>query len=238
MGFWGQSPKTWDKGKNDPVTEADLAVDRHLKDALLDARPDYGWLSEETPDTTDRLTSKTIFVVDPIDGTRSFIDGQKTWAHSLAVVKQGVVVAGAVYLPASDQLYAASIDKGATCNGRQIRVSNRRELAGATIFANKATFDASHWVVPPEDLIRKFRPSLAYRLAACGEGKADAMITFRDSWEWDIAAGALIAQEAGATVTDRDGNPLVFNSAEAKTPGALVAAPALHSELLQRRSPA
>ena len=214
MGFWRQDPKVWDKGQNDPVTEADLAVDQLLKELLLGARPSYGWLSEETPDSGDRLSTEKVFLVDPIDGTRAFVDGHETWAHSLAVVERGEVVAGAVYLPAREWIYAAEKNHGATLNGQTISVSPRDNVAGATVFANKAAFDPKYWARPPDDLIRKFRPSLAYRLAACGEGKVDAMITFRDAWEWDIAAGALIAQEAGAKVTDRDGSALVFNSGE------------------------
>ncbi|MEO1238439.1 MAG: 3'(2'),5'-bisphosphate nucleotidase CysQ [Pseudomonadota bacterium] len=234
--FWKQDPKVWDKGKNDPVTEADLAVDTHLKETLLAARPDYGWLSEETPDTTERLTRDRVFVVDPIDGTRAFIDGQDTWAHSIAVVERGVVVAGAVFLPARDRLYAAGLGQGATRNGAAIKVSDRTEPTGATVLSNKAGFDAKHWRVPPDDMTRKFRPSLAYRLAAAGEGRFDAMLTFRDAWEWDIAAGTLIASEAGATVTDRNGTALRFNATRPKTPGVLVAPPMLHKALLSRRA--
>ncbi|MEL7105827.1 MAG: 3'(2'),5'-bisphosphate nucleotidase CysQ [Pseudomonadota bacterium] len=234
--FWKQDPKVWDKSVNDPVTEADLAVDAHLKETLLGARPNYGWLSEETPDNEERLSRERVFVIDPIDGTRAFVDGQDTWAHSIAVVENGAVTAGAVFLPALDRLYAAALGQGATRNGDPIAVSTRADPAGATILSNKAGFDPKFWAVPPDDMKRKFRPSLAYRLAAAGEGRFDAMLTFRDAWEWDIAAGALIAAEAGAAVTDRDGAPLVFNAAHPKTPGVMVAPPMLHKALLARRA--
>lgn len=235
LGFWRRDPQVWDKGQNDPVSEADLAVDAHLKDVLLGARPDYGWLSEETPDSTNRLDKDRVFVVDPIDGTRSFVDGQETWAHSIAVVERGQVVAGLVFLPARDWLYTAELGAGAFKNGARITVSSRPELAGATILANKAAFDPQYWTTAPDDLKRSFRPSLAYRLAACAEGKADGMITFRDAWEWDIAAGALIASEAGARVTDRNDAALVFNARHPKTKGVMAASPALHTALMRRR---
>ena len=236
LGFFKRDPKVWDKGVNDPVSEADLAVDAHLKEVLQAARPNYGWLSEETPDTEDRLSRDRVFVIDPIDGTRAFIDGQETWAHSIAVVERGIVVAGVVFLPARDRLYAAALGEGATRDGAAISVSARDDPAGATVLSNKAGFDAKYWSVPPDDMTRKFRPSLAYRLAAAGEGRFDAMLTFRDAWEWDIAAGALIAAEAGATVTARAGGPLVFNAAHPKTRGVIVAPPGLHKALLARRA--
>ncbi|MEL7027309.1 MAG: inositol monophosphatase family protein, partial [Pseudomonadota bacterium] len=114
QGFWRKDPKTWDKGVDDPVTEADLAVDTHLRDTLTAARPGYGWLSEETPDRTDRLSKEKVFVVDPIDGTRAFIDGQETWAHSIAIVTAGAATQGVVYLPVRKKLFAASKGQGAT----------------------------------------------------------------------------------------------------------------------------
>ena len=238
LGHWQKDPKVWDKGTNDPVSEADLAVDRYLRDTLLAERPGYGWLSEETPDTADRLGTDRVFIVDPIDGTRAFIDGQETWAHSLALVDRGKVAAGVVYLPARGRLYAAERGKGAVLNDAPIRVSARSDLAGATLLANKATFDPKYWQVPPTDIKRSFRPSLAYRLAAAGEGRADGMLTFRDAWEWDIAAGALIAEEAGATVTDRFGAPLAFNAVRPMTRGVIAAPPGLHAALMARRATA
>ncbi|MEL7027310.1 MAG: inositol monophosphatase family protein, partial [Pseudomonadota bacterium] len=116
-------------------------------------------------------------------------------------------------------------------------VTERSEPVGATLFANRFAFDAKRWRIPPDDMKRTFRPSLAYRLAALGEQKADAMLTFRDSWEWDLAAGVLIAAEAGAKVTDRNGAPLVFNAPHPKTPGVLAASPKLHGALIARMAP-
>lgn len=234
MGYWRDNPEVWDKGTDDPVSEADFAVDRHLRNSLLAARPDYGWLSEETPDTDDRLGHERLFIVDPIDGTRAFVDGQETWAHSLAVAERGQVTAGVVFLPAKNRLYAAAIGQGATRNGAGIAVACRTEVSGATVLSNRASFDPRRWAVPPTDLSRSFRPSLAYRLALVAEGRFDAMLTLRDAWEWDIAAGALIANEAGAVVTDRRGDPLAFNSPAGKAPGVLTAGPALHAQLLAR----
>jgi myo-inositol-1(or 4)-monophosphatase len=230
--FWSQSPETWDKPDGaGPVTEADLAVDRMLHAELLAARPEYGWLSEETADTPDRLTRDRVFVVDPIDGTRSFMAGHRTFAHALSVVEHGQVVAGVVYLPLRDKLYSAARGAGATLNGAPLTVSDRTAPEGATVLAARPNFDPVHWGGTAPGLDRHFRSSLAYRLALTAEGRFDAMLTLRDSWEWDIAAGCLIVTEAGGQTTDRDGAPLTFNSPQAHTPGVLAANPRLHAAL-------
>ncbi|MEM9395128.1 MAG: 3'(2'),5'-bisphosphate nucleotidase CysQ [Pseudomonadota bacterium] len=235
---WRASPQTWDKGGDaGPVTEADLAIDRMLHAELLSARPDYGWLSEETADTPDRLHAERVFIVDPIDGTRAFIEGQRTFAHALTVVERGEPVAGVVYLPERDKLYAAARGLGATLNGRALQASPRSGMSGASMLASRPNFAPEHWggVMPP--LERHFRTSLAYRISLVAEGRFDAMLTLRDAWEWDIAAGCLIAEEAGALATDRHAVPLVFNSPGAKTPGTLVANPRLHGELAKALTP-
>ncbi len=232
--FWRDDPQVWDKGGNDPVSEADIAVDRHLRERLLAARPDYGWVSEETEDDTARLDADRVFIVDPIDGTRSFVKGEATWAHSLAVAEQGRIVAGVVFLPARDKLYAARAGGGATLNGALLTASRRCEVDGAEVLSPRVTFNSEHWSGGPPDVTRHFRPSLAYRMALVAEGRFDAMITLRDAWEWDIAAGTLIAEEAGARVSDRHGHTLCFNSPERQTAGVLAGGPEIVAGLLSR----
>jgi myo-inositol-1(or 4)-monophosphatase len=239
LSFFRKSPEIWEKHADaGPVTEADYAVDRMLRDTLTGARPGYGWLSEETEDGPARLARPRSFIVDPIDGTRAFIAGEPSWAHSLAVVEAGQATAGVVYLPVPDLLYAATLGGGATLNGQPIRASGRTEETGATVLAGKTAFHPDLWPGGLPQIERKFRPSLAWRLALVGEGRFDAMLTLRPAWEWDIAAGALIAAEAGARVTDRHGGPLRFNSPHPQTAGVIAAAPALHAAFLARLAPA
>lgn len=233
MRFWRRDPKVWDKGgDHGPVTEADLAVNDMLKATLLTARPGYGWLSEETPDDAARLSTTRQFIIDPIDGTRAFVAGEDNFAVSIAVAEGGRVIAGAVVLPAKNRLYSAEIGAVAQRDGQPIAASQRTELAGASILATKANMEPGHWPGGVPDLRRSFRTSLAYRLCLAAEGRHDGMLTFRDCWEWDIAAGALICEAAGACVTDRHGAALRFNSPAAKTPGVIATNPALHRAIL------
>ncbi len=227
------NPAVWQKDDGQgPVTEADIAVDLMLSDLLREARPDYGWLSEEIADDTARLSMRRVFIIDPIDGTRAFVDGGASWAHSLAVAEHGVVTAGVVFMPARDRLYVATRGGGAKLNGHPITARKRRQLAGAQVLATRASLDVSRWPrgVPPVE--RHFRPSLAYRMCLVAEGRFDAMLTFRPTWEWDIAAGALIAAEAGARVTDQAGRPLRFNTPAALADGVVAAPGGLHARLL------
>ena len=220
-----------------PVTAADLAVNAMLENFLQAERPDYGWLSEETEDNAARLETERQFIIDPIDGTRAFIDGSKDWAHSLAVTENGKPVAAAIYLPMRDMMFAAEIGGGATLNDAPISASDP-QIDDATILGAKPNFDARFWAngaLPP--IKRAFRSSLAYRLCLAADGSFDGMITLRPSWEWDIAAGALIVQEAGATISDQYGAPLLFNNAHPQVPGVLAAGPRLHGDLLARLEP-
>lgn len=230
--YWKAGPKVWEKPGLGPVTEADLAVNEMLADRLRGARPGYGWLSEETPDDLARLDCERVFILDPIDGTRAFIAGERHFAVSIAVAEKGNVVAGAIYLPALDRLYTASADGSALCDGQPIRCAHRASLHGANLLMSKSFLAPDHWRHPPPDLKRSFRSSIAYRLCLTAEGAFDGMISTRDAWEWDIAAGSLIAARAGAAVSDRQGGPLRFNSPAAKTAGILAAPGPLHREIL------
>ena len=229
--YWRRSPKAWEKGDQGPVTEADIAVNDMLQAELRGARPGYGWLSEETPDSLLRQDSECTFIIDPIDGTRAFIAGEQHFSHSLAVAQNGVVTAAVVYLPALDQLYTATQDGPALRDGEPIRCNQKGLADDTNILTTKANLAPHLWRGEPPAFRRSFRASLAYRLCLVADGSFDGMITFRDSWEWDIAAGGLIAQRAGACVTDCQGAALRFNSVTAQTPGVLACAPALHSDL-------
>jgi myo-inositol-1(or 4)-monophosphatase len=220
-----------------PVTKADLEIDRMLRERLVAARPEYGWLSEESEDGGARLRAERVFVVDPIDGTRSFIAGESGFAVALAVVERGRPVAAVVHLPARGEVYCATSGQGAFRDGRPIAVSREERVEQATVLTARVQMLPEHWPGGPPPLQRHFRSSLAWRMCLVAEGRFDAMLTFRRAFEWDIAAGALIAAEAGARVTDGQGEELCFNTPGAMQEGVIAAPHALHGRILAHRLP-
>ena len=234
--YWGGSFQHWDKPEDaGPVTEADLAVNDLLQDTLMGARPTYGWLSEETQDDAARLGKDRCFIIDPIDGTRSFMAGEKTWSHSIAVVEHGQVIAGVVYLPATNIMYRAARGHGAFVGGTRMNIKCAEYLENTRILANRAVMTSCHWLdgVAP-NIDRHHRPSLAYRMAAVAEGKFDGMITLRPTWEWDVAAGALMVEEAGGTVCDRTGHPVGFNNPTPQSKGLIATSVTLRDQFLEK----
>lgn len=198
--FFRRDIKTWTKENSSPVSEADIMVDRFLAANLLQARPDYGWLSEETVDNPSRLDSARCFVVDPIDGTRAFLRGEEYWTISIAVVEHGVPVAGVVYAPALDEMYDAVKGGGARMNARPLQRSRR---AGALPMIPAP--GAVHQEIQASGLdytCGPAYPSLAYRLVQVATGRLDAAVSRRGSQDWDIAAAALILSEAGMDFAD------------------------------------
>ncbi|ADE83819.1 3'(2'),5'-bisphosphate nucleotidase CysQ [Rhodobacter capsulatus] len=236
--YWKHAPKQWDKaGDAGPVSEADLAVNDLLAHLLRKARPEYGWLSEESQDDAARLSCRRLFVVDPIDGTRAFLSNEPGFAHAIAVVEDGEVLAGVVHLPVFEETYAAVRGGPALLNGQPIRNTDPGAIEGSSLLASKVCDIATHWRHERPGYRRFFRPSLAWRLCLVAESRFDASLTVRPTWEWDVAAASLIATCAGALVTDRSGAPLRFNTPSAQIEGLLVGAPGLHAQYLAQLRP-
>ncbi|MEO0621694.1 MAG: 3'(2'),5'-bisphosphate nucleotidase CysQ [Pseudomonadota bacterium] len=234
------SVRSWDKsGGQGPVSEADLAVNRAVEAILTTRRPAYGWLSEEDTDNQERLAAERVFVVDPIDGTRAFLEDKPEFAVALAVIAGGRPIAGAVCLPALGETYSAHMGGGATVMREgetyPLSVSQRAEPDGARALANRSQLAEEHWPGGVPALRREYRPSLAWRLCLVASGQFDTVLTFRKAWEWDIASGALIVGEAGGRITDAAGEELCFNRAEPRLPSMVAAPPALHARLMELR---
>ncbi|URW74601.1 3'(2'),5'-bisphosphate nucleotidase CysQ [Sphingomonas donggukensis] len=225
---WRTDFRRWEKSPGNPVCEVDLEVDAMLRARLEALLPEAGWLSEETLDNAARLASERVWVVDPIDGTRDYVRGRPGWAVSIALVERGVPVIGVLDAPARDEVWIAERGNGATRNGASIRVANRDSLAGARVPADSLPrVDADLAMVPKPN-------SIALRIAMVAAGKADLVATVRWGHEWDVAAAALIATEAGATVSDAFGDPLAFNTHDARAFGVLAAAPGIHAAAVER----
>ena len=237
MARFGAKIEIWEKPGEGPVTEADLAVDAQLRQRLLAARADYGWLSEESLGKADRAQRNRVFIVDPIDGTRAFMAGEKGWGIALAVAERGIVTAAVVHLPARGETYAAARGGGAFLNGKRIHASGREVLEGATALAASAQLKPDLWPGGAPPVERHYRPSLAWRMCLVALGRFDLMVTLRPAYEWDVAAGALIIEEAGGTVTDGNGNALSFNRHPDRAAGIIAAPAVLHRALLALRNP-
>ncbi|GAB4364220.1 MAG: 3'(2'),5'-bisphosphate nucleotidase CysQ [Oricola sp.] len=199
------------KGGTSPVSAGDLAADTFLREFLAKARPAYGWLSEESVDVSrsKRLTAPRTFVVDPIDGTRAFIDGRKTWCVSVAVVENGEAVAGVLECPALGFSYHASAGGGAWKGETRLAMGAPREVP--VIAAPKKCLKQLETAFPDGFERHDHIPSLAYRLAMVAEGLLDATLVRPTAHDWDIAAAGLIVSEAGGQLTDLDGRPVVLN---------------------------
>jgi myo-inositol-1(or 4)-monophosphatase len=220
MRYFGRKPEVWLKGGTSPVSEADLAVDRFLREGLLAARSDYGWLSEETADNPDRLAARRSFIVDPIDGTRAFIDGRDTWGVSVAVVEDGRPLAGVFACPAKRETFSARLGGGAWLNGRRLAVAE----AGAAprIGGPRKWTDQAPKAVREAMRTVPYIPSLAYRVAMVAAARIDATFVKPNSHDWDLAAVDLILGEAGGMVLNSRGERPYYGGPN-PTHGALVA---------------
>ena len=226
------------KSPDQPVTEADLRADALLAERLLAHRPEYGWLSEETVDRPDRLSRRRVWIVDPIDGTRSFIAGYAEFAVSVGLVEDGVPVLGVIHNPARDEMFWAEREAGAYLRvgpGDDARLRVAAPVAGdaPSFVASRSEVGRGEFETFEGHEILELG-STAYKMAAVAAGRGDAFLSRGPKSEWDVAAGVVIVEEAGGVVTDVEGRALAFNRPDPHVNGILVAQPAVHEALLRR----
>jgi myo-inositol-1(or 4)-monophosphatase len=226
LGFHGKNPKTWNKPDGTVLTEADLAVNDYLKATIQQARPDDGWLSEETPDTDDRLTKSRLWIVDPIDGTRAFSEATRFWCIGMALVENGDPILSAIYCPVDDVMYHATKGSGAFRNNMRLASPAStghaivpRSAKIAVESAGLATQISSSW-------------PMLMRFALVAEGQNPAAISIGKKQDWDLAAGVLLVTESGGKVTTQTGAALKFNQREHMQPGLVAAQLKWHDRLL------
>jgi myo-inositol-1(or 4)-monophosphatase len=232
FGQWrdGTEPaaKVWEKSKGNPVSEIDLAVDALLKERFAQILPDAAWLSEETADDLVRLNANRVWLVDPIDGTRDYIRGRSGWCVSVALVENGAPAFAIMAAPAQSKTWIAHAGQGVTCNGERLTASNRSDFAGSRV----PTDDLS---AVDRDLTIVEKPnSIAMRMTMVACDRADLVATLRWGHEWDVAAAHLVAQEAGALVTNALGQPVRYNKADPKDFGLICSAPGIHDAAVER----
>lgn len=224
----GHVLESWDKTPGDPVSEADLAVDKFLRRELARLLPSASWLSEESIDDPVRLDQDLMWLVDPIDGTRDFVKGKPGWAVSVALVSSGKPLIGMLAAPAREEEWFSVAGRGSALNGKPLAASTRTQFSGARVPIDQLPSADT-------DLVMVEKPnSIALRIAMVADDRADLVATLRWGFEWDIGAAALIAREAGARVTDAFGKPLAYNKRDPRDFGVLVSAPGIHDEAVAR----
>ncbi len=231
MRYFRQDPEVWHKQGGSPVSEADIAVDRRLGEMLRAARPDYGWLSEESVDDPARLARTRVFVVDPIDGTRAYLRGEEDWAVSLAVVEGGRPVVAALLQPSTGRLMTAMAGRGAHLDGRPMRVGHPGTLAGARLGAPSKYLERRE-VREIGFAARRTVPSLALRIAGVADGSLDVAYGTGNAHDWDLAAADLLVHEAGGRFCNRRGEAPQYNGPVPRHPALVAATPDLFDDAL------
>ncbi len=219
------------KSDGSPVTEVDLAVDALLRERLMAALPEAGWLSEESTQGHGWLRHERVWVVDPLDGTGGFLRRDPHWCIAIALIEQGRAVLGVIHAPALERTWWAHARGGALINDTTARVSARTTLQGARIIGPKRLLDASAWETPWPPLEVRRYPSLALRLAYVASGDADGMIALGGKNYWDVAAGDIIVREAGGVAGDMQGRSLRYDHASARVGGVIAAPEGLFGEM-------
>ena len=221
------------KGKDNPVTQADLEADRALKRLLHDPFPEYGWLSEETADSEARLKCRRVWIVDPLDGTKEFIQGIPEFCVAVALVEEGHPVLGVTYNPITREMFWSARGMGCHLNTEAVRVTRTRVLRRANVLASRSETARGEWEVFHGRLRVSPTGSVAYKLALVAAGKGDATFTRSPKNEWDIASGAALLAEAGGTMTDIHGTMIRFNQRRVKVAGMIADNTVLHEQLVK-----
>ena len=221
-----------EKAPGNPVTKADLEANARIRALVAAAFPDDGWLSEETADSSGRLAQRRVWVVDPLDGTREFLQHIPEFCVCIALVEDARPVVAVEYNPAADRLYAAVRGQGTTVNGAPAHVSRTARMPNAVVLASRSEAQRGEWDAFKGRVRVKLTGSVAYKLAELATGAGDATFTLTPKNEWDICAGCLLVEEAGGRVTDLAGATLRFNQAETVRAGMIASNGVLHAGLL------
>ena len=211
LSMFGKPIKQWTKGASaSPVSETDIAVDTLLRERLTGGSNAIAWLSEETADDAARLTSRYVWVVDPIDGTRAYLAGQPDWAISAALVENGRPIAACLYAPALDEFFAARAGAGSTLNGNAIAATPGADLHAIRVAGPQKFLERLSAILPPFTKLPRGH-SLALRFARVAQGLCDAAFAGGNSHDWDLAAADLLVHQAGGVLTPLVGGTIAYN---------------------------
>lgn len=219
------------KDDNSPVSEADYAADAVLKHQLLGPFPDYGWISEESASLQGKNCDRT-WIVDPIDGTRAFLNGKEDWCVSVALLENRRPALAAIFLPCSGDLYEGCAGQGAYLNNERLTTSRKKSIEGCCMVGYRDLFRSKKWARPWPSMTVEIYNSMAIRLARVADGRCDAALTLNAKSDWDLAAADLLVQEAGGMITDIQGLPFRYGQQPLRKPNVLASGAMLHSKLV------
>lgn len=233
MSFFGKQYEIREKSPNNPVSEADIAVDNLIQSKLRGLYPDYGWLSEESNDDGSRFTKQRSWFVDPIDGTRAFIRGLPNFSVSIALIEKNLPILGVIFNPATGELFHALKDFGAFKDNNKINVSGRDEIAGTELLGDPYQFQSNKWPTEWQQMNVTRKNSIAYRMALVASGEFDGAIATMPKNDWDIAAGTIIIQEAKGIASDTAGFEFSFNQRIPSQNSMICAGEKLHHKFVK-----
>lgn len=231
--YFQKNYKVQHKSADQPVTEADHAANQIIHDTILKAFPEDGWLSEETKDDKSRLQKERVWIIDPLDGTKEFINKIHEFAVSIALVIENQPVVGVINNPLTGQLFTTRKGSGTYLNRQQIKVSNKKQLDKACILASRSEIGRGEWHPYAGKFFIQQSGGMAYKMALVASGVADGSFTLQPKNEWDFCAGVLLIKEAGGRVTDVNGDPFTFNKEETLTPNMVYGNSTIHQKLLE-----
>lgn len=232
--WFKKDPEQWEKDDGSLVSKADIEVNDLLNKLLKNKNPEFGWLSEENEDDKSRLNKKITFVVDPLDGTKAFLEGKKEFSISVAIVKNGLPISGIVFSPSTGEIFEAEKNKGSWRNNKKVIISNYKKLEKCKMIAFKPMFSHPAWKKPWPKMDVENRNSIAYRMALVASGQYDAMMALNSKNDWDIAAGDLLISEAGGNVTLHTSKKIIYNTENTKKPSVIGANKAIHEKIIKR----
>ena len=211
-----------EKSINNPVTTADYEANQIIEEILFKEDSGYGWLSEETVDSDIRLKKDYVWVVDPIDGTKEFIEGIPQFSISIGLVELGKPILGVIYNPAKNELFSAVNNRGAELNGKSIKCLQGNH--NLSLLVSRSEIKRGIWD-KYQKYYNKIEPvgSVAYKLGLIAAGRADIFATLQPKNEWDICAGHCIINESGGSLVDLFGNSRSYNLKNTKIEPGLIA---------------
>lgn len=201
------------KADESPVTKADLASAKYITDVLTSRFPDHAILCEETVDDKSRLDNELCWIIDPLDGTKEFINRNGEFTVNIALVKKGEPVVGVIYIPVTKQLYYASEGNGAYYSDKKIKVSKRRR--NLVMAVSRSHISSRENLLMRDDKVGKViikGSSIKGCLIACGD--ADIYYRYGPTMEWDTAAMHCIIKEAGGIFMQADDTKMTYNRAD------------------------